>query len=157
MARHFALHDSRERLLLALAVAAIVEILWTIFLGWRLPLRYEAHHWDLTWVGLDVGEIAMILATAWAAWRRRALFIVFASVLAALLLLDAWFDVTTANPSNLRESVFLAVFFEGPIALLLLHYARRAARTFLREHFDGRRLASLPISKVPMTPIDEDQ
>jgi hypothetical protein len=156
VARHLAPHNTRERLLVALALAAIIEIVWTIFLGWRLPLRYEAHHWDLAWVGLDVAEIIMILATAWAAWRRRALFIIFSSVLAALLLLDAWFDVTTANPSNLKESVFLAVVFEIPIALLLLHYARRAARLFLRAHFDGRRMASVPISKVPMLPLDED-
>jgi hypothetical protein len=152
--RHFAPHDTRERLLVALVFAAFAEIVWTIFLGWRLPLRYEAHHWDLAWVGLDVGEIAMILATAWAAWRRRALFIIFASVLAVLLLLDAWFDVTTANPNNLAESVFLAAVFEVPIALLLLYFARRAARLFLRAHFDGHRLASVPISKVPMTPLD---
>ena len=157
MARHFAPHDTRERLLVALVVAAMLEIVWTIFLGWRLPLRYEAHHWDLAWVGLDVGEIVMILATAWAAWRRRALFMVFATVLAALLLLDAWFDVTTANPSNLDESVVLAVVFEVPIALFLLYFARRAGRIFLRAHFDGRRLASVPISKVPMTPLDEDR
>ena len=142
---------------MALAFAALVEILWTIFLGWHLPLRYEAHHWDLAWVGLDVGEIIMILATAWAAWRRRAVFIVFSSVLAALLLLDAWFDVTTANPNNLDESVFLAVVFEVPIALFLLYFARRAGRIFLRAHFDGRRMASVPLSKVPMTPLDDDQ
>ncbi len=162
MARHLAPHhlrphDARERLLVALVVAALVEIVWTIFLGWRLPLRYEAHHWDLAWVGLDVGEIVMILATAWAAWRRRALFIVFASALAALLLLDAWFDVTTANPNNLAESVVLAVVFEVPIALGLLYFARRATRVFLQAHFRGHRLASLPIVKIPMAPLDGDQ
>jgi len=157
MARHYAPRTTRERLLVALAVAAILEIVWTIFLGERLPLRYEAHHWDLAWVGLDVGEIAMILASAWAAWRRRAVFIVFASVLAALLILDAWFDVTTANPSNVNESVILAVFLEVPIALILLWYARRAARVFLRAHFNGRPLASISLAKVPMEPLGAEE
>ena len=66
---------SRDRLVVLLVVSALVEAVWTVYLGWRLPRHYVAHHWFLAWVGLDVAEIATLLATAWAAWRRRAVLI----------------------------------------------------------------------------------
>ena len=78
MARPIRLRIARGPVLALLVTVSIVEIVWTIYLGLRLPRHYVANHWDLAWVGLDVGEIAMMLITAWAAWRRRAVFILFA-------------------------------------------------------------------------------
>ncbi len=152
MARRFALRTTRDRLLTALVVGAFAEILWTIYLGWRLPRHYVAHHWDLAWVGLDVAEILMLLGAAWAAWRRRAVLILFAVASATLLLLDAWFDVTTAGHGDFLESVLVSLFVEVPSALVLLWIARRAARRLFMTNFYDDELGSLPVRKVPLTP-----
>lgn len=146
----------RDRLLTALVVGALIEILWTIYLGWRLPRHYVAHHWDLAWVGLDVAEILMLLGSAWAAWRRRAVLILFAVASATLLLLDAWFDVTTAGHGGFLESVLVAALVEVPSALALLWIARRAARRLFVAHFSDDELGSLPVRKVPLSPRRDD-
>lgn len=87
-----------------MSLAILVETAWTIYLGTRLPRTYVADHWDLAWVGLDTGEIWMLIGSAWAAWavwKRRAVLIAFAFAFtvasATRLLLDAWLDLTTAR------------------------------------------------------------
>jgi hypothetical protein len=137
--------------LAALLIAAIGEILWTIYLGWKLPRHYVAHHWALAWVGLDIAEVSLLFASAWAAWRQRALLILFTIAGATLFLLDAWFDITTANHGDVMQSLVVAVFVEVPSALALLWVARRAViRLFLTHHVDGD-LPITPIYKVPLT------
>jgi hypothetical protein len=156
VARRLALHTTRDRLLSALVVGVFLEIVWTIYLGWRLPRHYVAHHWDLAWVGLDVAEILLLLGSAWAAWRRRAVLILFAVALATLLLLDAWFDVTTAGHGDFLESVLVSIFVEVPSALALLWIARRAARRLLVANFHDDRLRQLPVRQIPLTPPTDD-
>ena len=107
-----------------LVVAALLETAWTIYLGWRLPRHYTADHWDLAWVGMDVAQVATLLATAWAAWRRRAILVAFAVASATLVLVDAWFDVMTARYGDLDQSL-TALAFELPWAVALLWIARR--------------------------------
>ena len=152
MAHRLALRTTRERLLGAFVVGVFLEIVWTIYLGWRLPRHYVAHHWDLTWVGMDVAEILLLLGSAWAAWRRRAVLIVFAVALATLLLLDGWFDVTTAGHANFLESVLVSIFLEVPSALALLWIARRTARRLIMTNFFDDERRQLPIRQIPLTP-----
>ncbi len=122
--------DLRGRVILALAIGAVAEVAWTIVLGLRLPTRYEAHRWTLAWVGLDVIEISMLLATAYFAWRRRpGLLALAASATGALYVIDAWFDVTTASPGDLASSAALLVV-ELPIAFALWWTAVRALRRY---------------------------
>ena len=109
----------RERLLRVLTVAARGEIAWTVYLGRRLPHHYVANQWDLAWVGMDTSQIVLMVLAAWAAWRRRAVLVVFASSLATLFLLDAWFDVTTARRGDIGQSVLLALVAEVPAAIAL--------------------------------------
>lgn len=118
--------NAGQRLMILLIAAAALEVLWTIYLGLRLPRHYVAHHWDMAWVGLDVGQIAMMLLAAWTAWRRRAMFIIYASVLATLLVMDAWFDVTTAHQGDIGSSGLSAGFLEVPFAIILFWFAGRA-------------------------------
>jgi hypothetical protein len=68
----------------------------------------------------------MLFACAWAAWRQRAVLALFATAFATLLIVDAWFDVTTARRGNITQSVLLAVIVEIPSALLMLWVARRS-------------------------------
>ena len=156
MAHRPALGTTRDRLLTALISGAVLEILWTVYLGWRLPRHYNAHHWDLAWVGLDVAEILMLVGAAWAAWRRRAVLILFAIASATLLLLDAWFDVTTAGHGGFLESLLVAIIVEVPSALALLWIARRAAHRLLTTPFTTGNLGRLPMRKVPLTPQSDD-
>jgi hypothetical protein len=131
-------------------MGAVGEIAWCIYLGLALPPHYVAHHWALAWIGLDIGEVSMLFASAWAAWRQRALLILFTIVGATLFLLDAWFDVTTANHGDLAQSLVLALFLEVPSAIALLWVARRAViRLFLAHGVD--HLSSLPMYKVALT------
>ena len=76
--------STRSRLLFVLTGAALIEVLWTIYIGIDLPPHYVAIHWNLAWVGLDVAQIAMLLASAWAAWKRRAILSLFATSAATL-------------------------------------------------------------------------
>jgi hypothetical protein len=156
VARRRALRSTRERLLLFLTFAAIAEVLWAIYLGWTLPRHYVANHWVLAWVGLDVAEIAMLLATAWAAWRQRAVLILFAIVLATLLLVDAWFDVTTARRGDFLQSLLLAIFAEVPLSLLLFWTAWRAARRLVATHLDNGKLVVTKVRRVTLLPPEND-
>jgi len=119
-----------------LALGAFVETGWVIYLAIRLPRHYVANHWDLAWIGLDSAQVCLLLLTAWAAWRRRAILIIFANTAATLLFVDAWFDVTTARYRDLGESL-LALAIELPSAMFLLwmsrHVARRLARALLTD------------------------
>jgi hypothetical protein len=144
----FVPHSRRDRLLAALLIGAGLEIVWAAYLGWKLPRHYVADHWALAWVGLDVAEIAMLFGAAWAAWRHRAVLIVFSIAAATMFLLDAWFDITTASHGDEVQSVALAVFIEVPSALLLLWVARRAAVRLLATHVPDGALVSTAVRKV---------
>jgi len=133
----------RSSLLTLLTVAALAETAWTIYIGWRLPRHYVADHWYLAWVGLDVAQVVMLLCAAWAAWQRRALLILFASSAATLLLIDAWFDVTTARRGDFAQSLVMALVLEVPWSLILFWVARRTIKELSREIFGG-----LPIWKI---------
>jgi hypothetical protein len=152
VARRLALRSTHDRLLSVLVVGVFLEIVWTTYLGWRLPPHYVAHHWDLAWVGLDVAEILLLLGSAWAAWRKRAVLILFAIALATLLLLDAWFDVTTAGHGDFLESALVSIFVEVPSALALLWIARRAMRRLILTNFFDDQVRQLPVRHIPLTP-----
>jgi hypothetical protein len=142
--------------LTVLIAGAVLEVLWTVYLGWRLPRHHVAYHWDVAWVGLDVAETVMLIGAAWAAWRRRAVLILFAIASATLLLLDAWFDVTTSGSKGFVASLTLALVVEVPSALALLWVARRAAHALLTTQFGRGHLAELPLREIPLTPTNDD-
>ncbi|HET9089271.1 MAG TPA: hypothetical protein VFN54_03085 [Acidimicrobiales bacterium] len=121
--------DLGRRLFRILTVAAVGETVWTVYLGWRLPHTYVAENWDAAWVGLDVAQVLSLLACAWAAWRHRAILTVYATLAATLLLVDAWFDLTTARRGDFDTSL-ITLIIELPSAAALLWIARRALIAF---------------------------
>lgn len=147
----FAWRGARDRLFVALVVGALFETVWTVYLARQLPRHYVVNHWDLAWVGLDVGEIVMLVVSAWAAWFRRAVLIPSAVASATLLLLDAWFDVTTAG-RDVTSSVVVAALVEVPAAITLLVIAQRATRRLFTSH----DLGSMPVRRIPLSPPHED-
>lgn len=118
-----------------------------MYLGARLPRTYVADHWDVAWVGVDVAEIVLFMGAAWAAWRRRAVLIGFALGAATLVLVDAWFDLTTARRGDLVQSLFATFLIEVPAALAMLWVAHRATRRVVRDvlHHEWRSLVTLPL------------
>jgi hypothetical protein len=99
---------------------------WIAVLAVTLPDRAVSHNYRLAWVGFDVLLTVSIGRTAWLSWRRSPFVVNVASVTAALLVVDAWFDVTTASGEELLVSCLLATFVELPAAGLSLLIARRA-------------------------------
>lgn len=150
MARPRRVHLPRDPLLTLLTSAALAETAWTIYLGWRLPRHYVANHWDLAWIGLDVAQIIMLLLAAWAAWRGRALLILFASSAGTLLVLDAWFDVTTARHGDFTQSLVLALVVEVPSAIALFWITWRSIRVLADSLLVGSEAEGLPVRKIPL-------
>jgi hypothetical protein len=135
-------------LLALLASAAVVETAWTVYIGWRLPRHYVANHWALAWVGLDVAQIVLLLLAAWAAWRGRALLILFASSAGTLLLLDAWFDVTTARNGGFLQSLLFAVILEVPSAIVLFWITWRSIKELSNSIFVVSEVKGVPLRKL---------
>jgi hypothetical protein len=138
----------RDPLLTLLASAALLETAWTIYIGWRLPRHYVANHWDLAWVGLDVAQIVMLLLAAWAAWRGRALLILFATAAGTLLLVDAWFDVTTARRGGFVQSLVFALVVEIPAAIFLFLITWRGVKELANSMFVVPEVRGVPIRKI---------
>jgi hypothetical protein len=89
----------------------------------------------------------MLLLAAWAAWRRRAVLILFSCAAGTLLLVDAWFDVTTARYDEIAQS-FLTVAVEVPSALLLFwiaHHVVRRLGSAITNGGDPMSVRQLPI------------
>jgi hypothetical protein len=129
----------------ALTVACIALIGWIVLLGLTLPKRYDAAHWNLAWVGFDVALLIGLAATAWAAWRRRVVIVIFATITATLMCADAWFDITTARSTDLAVSIAQAVFVELPFAYFLFHVVGRVIR-FSRGTIWSDQLGTRPRS-----------
>jgi hypothetical protein len=110
-------------------LAALVLVPWIVVLAERLPSTHAAPHWDVTWVGFDVALSGLLIAVAVAAWRRSPWLEGTATAAAALLLIDAWFDVTTsASGGELLTSLVEALLVEVPLAVFCLLLARDAER-----------------------------
>ena len=138
----------RNPLLTVLATAALVETAWTIYIAWRLPRHYVANHWDLAWVGLDIAQVIMLLLAAWAAWRGRALLILFATAAGTLLLVDAWFDVTTARNGGFAQSGLFALLIEVPAAVALFLITWRTIKELANSIFVADEVRGVPIRKI---------
>lgn len=102
------------RLLLVLGLALVP---WTAFIAWTLPRRHVVRHWDLAWGGFDAALVVMLVVAGISLARGRPLARTLAPVIAALLVVDAWFDVVTAGDGEqFWIALALAVFAELPVA-----------------------------------------
>jgi hypothetical protein len=123
---------TRSHRVASVLAVAVAVVLLTTALGLQLwlPEVTLAEHWALAWSGLDIATSATALATAvllHAGDQRAALA---ASAGAALLLLDAWFDVCTAAAGTAYTlAVTEAVVLELPLAALAIALALRLLDT----------------------------
>lgn len=108
---------------------AVLLLPWLVYLGFALPSRAVAHHYNLAWAGFDVALVFALARTAWLAAHGRRQVELPAVATATLLIVDAWFDVTTAGSGwPLIQAVTLAVLVELPTAGLAIYISRRVER-----------------------------
>ncbi|WP_152627129.1 hypothetical protein [Streptacidiphilus melanogenes] len=89
---------------------------------WMLLLASQG---EWPWVGLDVLESTGLIGTGLLLRRGDARSASTAGATAALLLTDAWFDVTTSHGAELAQAWVLALLLELPIAALCGRLALR--------------------------------
>jgi len=119
----------RPRTAWLFAVAVLVLVPWTLWLGWRLPASHTSRHWDVAWVGLDIGLALALAATGVGVYRRSGWVAAAAAAAATILLCDAWFDnVLSVGADEHLEAALEAIFVELPLAALCLWLARRRLR-----------------------------
>ncbi len=115
-----------------LAMAALM-VPWIVVLAQTLPDRMVSANYRTAWVGFDVLLALALGRTAWLTYRRSPFLGNIASATATLLVVDAWFDVTTSpGGPQLAEAVAAALLVELPLAALSLVLARRAAAEIAR-------------------------
>jgi hypothetical protein len=106
--------------------AGLLMLPWIAGLVLILPTHHEAAHYDASWIGFDLCLCAMLIRTGWLAQKGREHIELSAAVTGTLLLVDAWFDVVTADSH--REQVLalvLALGGEIPLAAFCLWVAGR--------------------------------
>jgi hypothetical protein len=118
-----------RRLAWVYLIVAVGLIVWTVFLALSLPKENLEHHYRLTWVGFDLIEVLAIYLTAYLAFRLDARVVYPATVVATLLVADAWFDVTTSTTTQAAtQALILALAVELPAAAFSLYVAYRVGR-----------------------------
>jgi hypothetical protein len=125
--RAISLRWSTNRIAVIYLVLALLLLPWMLVLAVELPDRQLSQNYRLAWVGFDLMLLVVLSRTAWLAWRRSPYLVIVASVAAALLIVDAWFDVTTASSDDQRYfAIATAVLVELPLAAFSIRLARRA-------------------------------
>src|SRR3954447_22698135 len=120
------------------ALFAVALVPWVVWLAWTLPERSVSAHYRLGWVGFDVLLCGALARTAWLAWRRSPFVVNVASATAALLVVDAWFDVTTSpGGQDLVVSAVTAIGVELPLAVFSLVIAARAQIQIARDGIEA--------------------
>lgn len=111
--------------LIALGLALIP---WLFVLATSLPATAQASHWSTAWVGLDALEAVGLIGTGLLLRRRDHRRGIAAAATAMLLVVDAWFDVTTAAPgADIASALLMAACLELPLAALCAVLAVRAS------------------------------
>jgi hypothetical protein len=118
-----------------LAVCCLVGMLpWIVYLGLTLPPRARAEHYDVAWLGFDCAMWGVLAALAVFALRHHPAAGPVAAIAAAMLVIDAWFDVTTSHGDDFVISLVLAVTAEVPLAIICAWAAFNAERRRARAY-----------------------
>jgi hypothetical protein len=116
-----------------LAGSAIGLIPWIVILGLTLPSHTVASNWSTVWIGFDVLLAVAFGVTARLYLRNDPRVGIMAAVVATLLVVDGWFDTSTAaNGFDVIESWASAIFVEIPIAIFCARLAWRSSLAMVR-------------------------
>lgn len=119
-----------------LAVCCVLGFLpWIVYLGLTLPQRSRAQHYDIAWLGFDCVMCAVLAVLAVVALRRHPATGPVAAIAATMLVVDAWFDVTTsADQQQFVIALVLALGAEVPLAVICGWAAVNAERIRARAY-----------------------
>ncbi len=123
------------------AVCAVLLVPWIGYLATTLP--NTARLYDRTpWVGFDIGLMIMLALTAFLAWRGSPRVSFAATSTATMLIVDAWFDITTSRRHVDLVQALVTSIVELSLAAVCVWIAYHAAsvtRTNIRELLAARR------------------
>jgi hypothetical protein len=123
-----------RRLAWLYTAAATVLLPWIAYLAATLPRRQFDLHYRAAWVGFDVLLVVAITRTAYMAFRVDQRVQFAATATATLLIVDAWFDMTTSGShTQFFEALVLAVLIEIPAAVFSIYVARSVNRRALES------------------------
>jgi Transcriptional regulator PadR-like family len=109
-------------------IAGLAMIPWVLILACSLPSTIRVAHWSTAWAGLDALGAAGLMTTGAALIGRYSWLCLPAAITSTLLVVDAWFDITTSAPGHAATvAIAMAVFPELPIAGLCAVLAIRHA------------------------------
>jgi hypothetical protein len=101
----------------ALIACGAALLPWLVVLAVTLPGTGAGGHWTVAWVGLDSMEAAGLVSTGVLVLRQHRALPVVAAGTAMLLVIDAWFDATTAEAGgDLVGALVMAFAAELPLA-----------------------------------------
>jgi hypothetical protein len=127
----------------AFALFSLILLPWTAYLAYSLPSRQLSADYDLAWTGFDVMLLVALASTGYFALRRSRYLATAATAAATLLVVDAWFDVTTTLPGQRLQPVALAMLVELPLASvcvwLSFHTQQLAERRLVLPLPGGRK------------------
>ncbi|GAA2522529.1 hypothetical protein GCM10010276_86930 [Streptomyces longisporus] len=110
-----------------LVACGLALLPWLYVLAAGLPATAPAAHWPVALVGLDALEALGLIATGLLAARGDRRHALAAAATATLLVVDAWFDTTTATPGgDFATAVAMSLGAELPLAALCGRLALRA-------------------------------
>jgi hypothetical protein len=139
-----------KRLAWIYLVVAAGLVPWVVYLAITLPRRNLEHHYRTTWVGFDTLLVVALASAAYLAFRMDPRVQFPATTAATLLVVDAWFDVTTsASRGSMADALLLAVLLELPAAAFSLYVARRVSHRVIE-------LARLELADRGRRPGEED-
>ena len=104
-----------------MAASTAVLVPWVGYLALTLPDDYQAQNWAATWVGFDIGLVALMATTVVLGLLRRVAIVLSACATGVLLVCDAWFDVMTSTAADRPAALASALLLELPLAGFLLH------------------------------------
>lgn len=107
--------------------AGLALVPWMVVLAKTLPQTAEVSNWATAWIGLDMMLAAGLTGTGLLLRRKDTRVVPVAAATAALLLMDAWFDVATSAGSEQTLALLLAFGAELPLAVACAAVAARRA------------------------------
>ncbi|MCX5195228.1 hypothetical protein OOK31_15180 [Streptomyces sp. NBC_00249] len=106
--------------------AGLALLPWMVVLARTLPATAEVSHWSTAWIGLDAMLAVGLTGTGMLLRKGDPRVAPVAAATAALLVTDAWFDVTTsAGTSGQGAALAMALAAELPLAALCAAVAAR--------------------------------
>lgn len=116
----------REREVRLLSGCALLLLPWIVVIAMTLPAHAVARNWSTAWAGFDVLLALMLAGTAWLRRTGDPRVGALAGASAAMLVVDAWFDTSTAAVgADLALAWCSALFVELPLAVICGRIALR--------------------------------